>query len=266
MPDDLDHALRHRISPEVTAEEFDQDLADTALPGLLHELNQAALGDQAVPGLLTYSFVTRWDLDQAIAALNLGPGRLLLDLACGQGGPGLWLAEQTGCDLVGVDFSEVGLRVARERAAGLLPGPRTRFQRGDLAAIGLDDASVDGVWCGDAFFFAPDLIEALGEVRRVLRPGGRLVMTVFVSLDDQPSAHPLDWRPLLEDVGLLPLRQQETPNEREHATAMYAAWIAHEAELRAELPARAVDELIDEAQSVGPRLSRMRRVLVVAER
>ena len=91
-------------------------------------------------------------------------------------------------------------------------------------------------------------------------------MTVFVSLDDQPSAHPLDWRPLLEDVGLLPLRQQETPNEREHATAMYAAWIAHEAELRAELPARAVDELIDEAQSVGPRLSRMRRVLVVAER
>jgi len=130
MPDDLDHALRHRISPEVTAEEFDQNLADTARPGLLHELNQAALGDQAVPGLLTYSFVTRWDLDQAIAALNLGPGRLLLDLACGQGGPGLWLAERTGCDLVGVDFSEAGLRVARERAEGLLPGPRTRFQRG----------------------------------------------------------------------------------------------------------------------------------------
>ena len=86
MPDDLDRALRHRISPEVTVEEFDQTLADTARPGLLHELNQAALGDLAVPGLLTYSFVTRWDLDQAIAALNLGPGRLLLDLACGQGG------------------------------------------------------------------------------------------------------------------------------------------------------------------------------------
>ncbi|HEY4993029.1 MAG TPA: class I SAM-dependent methyltransferase [Nakamurella sp.] len=266
MPDDLDHALRHRISPEVTAEEFDQNLADTARPGLLHELNQAALGDQAVPGLLTYSFVTRWDLDQAIAALNLGPGRLLLDLACGQGGPGLWLAERTGCDLVGVDFSEAGLRVARERAEGLLPGPRTRFQRGDLAATGLQDGSVDGVWSGDAFFFASDLIEALGEVRRVLRPGGRLVMTVCVSLDDQPSAHPLDWRPLLRQVGLLPLRQEETPGDREHATAMYAAWIAHEAELRDELPARAVDEMIDEARSVGGRLARMRRVLVVAER
>jgi SAM-dependent methyltransferase len=190
MPDDLDRALRHRISPQVPVEEFDQNLADTAQPGLLHELNQAALGDQAVPVLLTYSFVTRWDLDQATSMLDLGPGRLLLDLACGQGAPGLWLAERTGCDLVGVDFSEAGLRVARERAVGLLPGLRTRFQRGDLAATGLEDGSVDGAWCGDAYFFAPDLIEALGEVRRVLRPGGRLVMTVCVSLDDQPSAHP----------------------------------------------------------------------------
>jgi SAM-dependent methyltransferase len=137
------------------------------------------LWDLAVPGLLTYSFVTRWDLDQAVASLNLGPGRLLLDLACGQGGPGLWLAERTGCGLVGVDFSEAGLQVARERAEGLLPGPRTRFQRGDLAATGLEDSSVDGVWCGDAFFFASDLVEALGEVRRVLRPGGRLVTTVW---------------------------------------------------------------------------------------
>ena len=47
---------------------------------------------------------------------------------------------------------------------------------------------------------------------------------------------------------------------------MYAAWIAHETELRAELPAKAVDALIDEARSVGAGLSRMRRVLVVAER
>ena len=148
----------------------------------------------------------------------------------------------------------------------MLPGPRTRFQLGDLAATGLDDASVDGVWCGDAFFFAPDLIEALGEVRRVLRAGCRLVMTVCVSLDDQPSAHPRDWRPLLRHVGLRSLRQEETPRDRENATATYAAWIAHEVELRAELPARAVDELIDEARSVGARLARMRRVLVVAER
>ncbi len=166
MPDVLDRALRHRISPEVTVEEFDQNLADTARPGLLHELNRAALGDLAVPGLLTYSFVTRWDLDQAISMLDLGPGRLLLDLACGQGGPGLWLAEQTGCELVGVDFSEAGLRVARERAEGLLPGPRTRFQRGIWPPLDwstVRSTVVDGVWCGDAFFFAADLIEALGE-------------------------------------------------------------------------------------------------------
>ena len=90
-------------------------------------------------------------------------------------------------------------------------------------------------------------------------------MTVCVSLDEQPSAHP--WIGVrCEHVGLLPLRQEQTPGDREHATAMYAAWIAHEAELRAELLVRAVDELIDEARSLGGRLARMRRVLVVAER
>ena len=67
-------------------------------------------------------------------------------------------------------------------------------------------------------------------------------------------------------MSLKPLRQEETPHEREHAAAMYSAWIAHEAELRAELPGRAVDELIDEARSVGGRLARMHRVIVVAER
>ena len=56
-------------------------------------------------------------------------------------------------------------------------------------------------------------------------------------------------------MGLLPLRQEETPGDREHATAMYAAWIAHEAELRDKIPARAVDEMIDEARSVGGRLA-----------
>ena len=266
MPDDVQDSMRYRISPQVTVEEFDQNLTDTARPGLLHELNQVALGDQAVPGLLTYSFVTRWDLEQTILALHLGPGRLLLDLGCGQGGPGLWLAERMSCDLIGVDFSEAGLRIARERAGQVMHPSRTRFERGDFAAIGLADSSVDGVWCGDALFFAADLIEALSEVRRVLRPGSHLAMTVCVSLDDQPSAHPLDWRPLLRNVGLEPLRQEDTPHDREIATAMYAAWIAHEVELRTELPSRAVDDLIEEARSVGGRLSRMRRVLVVAVR
>jgi len=50
----------------------------------------------------------------------LGPGQVLLDLACGQGAPGLWLARQIGCDLVGIDFAEAGLRLARENAAALL--------------------------------------------------------------------------------------------------------------------------------------------------
>jgi SAM-dependent methyltransferase len=138
--------------------------------------------------------------------------------------------------------------------------------RGALGAVGLRDKSVDAVWCGDAFFFAPDLLQALTDVHRVLRPGGRLAMTVAVVLSVEPSAHPRDWRPLLRHVGFQPITQEETPGWREHMTAMYALWTARESDLRAELPGPVVDDLIEEAQTMAPRLHRARRVLVVAEK
>ena len=49
-------------------------------------------------------------------------------------------------------------------------------------------------------------------------------------------------------------------------TAMYALWTAHESDLRAELPEPVVDDLMEEARMVTPRLHRARRVLVVAEK
>ena len=260
-----EQALAHRVAPPVTAEEFNQGFAAIGAPGLLDELSELALGDQAVPGLRLHSFVTRWDLEQALAELQLGPGQVLLDLACGQGSVGLWLAGRAGCDLVGVDFAESGLRIARKSAA-LSSLLRSRFELGELQATGLADASVDGVWCADALFFAADLLAALAEIGRVLRPAGRVVMTVCLSLTEAPSAHPLECLPLLEEVGLFPLRQQETPHWRDHLGGMYRAWIEHEPQLRAELPGRQVDELIAEARSVGSRLDQMRRVLVVGRR
>jgi ubiquinone/menaquinone biosynthesis C-methylase UbiE len=265
MPDDLGDALAHRIVPPLTAADFDRQFAATGGSSLVDTIAEQALGDQAVPGMPIFSFVTRWDLQQAIEALRLGPGQVLLDLACGRGGPGLWLAREMGCDLIGVDFSTAALRAAEDHAVRYLPAGRATFRQGNLDATGLPDRSVDGLWCGDAFFFAADLLTALSEVHRVLRPGGRLVMTVAVALDEQPSAHPRDWRPLLRHAGFIPLRQQETPHWRAHITGVYAAWQARETQLRAELPGPVVDDLITEAETVGPRLDQHPRMLVVAE-
>ena len=49
---------------------------------------------------------------------QVGPGQAMLDLACGRGGVGLWLARATGAQLTGVDFSPVGITAATARAPG----------------------------------------------------------------------------------------------------------------------------------------------------
>ena len=49
--------------------------------------------------------------------LQVRPGEMLADLACGAGGPGLWMARETGALLTGVDPSPAGLAAARDRAA-----------------------------------------------------------------------------------------------------------------------------------------------------
>lgn len=54
-----------------------------------------------------FSFVTLTDLRRISHELRVGPGQIFADLACGRGGPGLWIARESGATLVGIDFSRV---------------------------------------------------------------------------------------------------------------------------------------------------------------
>ncbi len=78
---------------------------------------------------------------------------------------------------LGVDFSPVGVSQATSRAALFGLADQARFVVGDLARTGLPDASADAAVSIDAFHFAADPAAAAGEVLRILRPGGRLVLT-----------------------------------------------------------------------------------------
>lgn len=112
--------------------------------------------------------------------LRLTAGEVLLDLACGRGGYGLAVAAQTGARLIGVDFSAEALRHAAGLARRL--GQRAEFRVGDLKATGLADSSVGGVMCLDSVQFADPQDSAYREIRRVLKPGGRVVLTCWEPL------------------------------------------------------------------------------------
>src|ERR1700684_3671771 len=90
--------------PAPTAAGFDATFsAVPASPGLrkVWQLAMPELPAEIEP----FSFVSLGLLRHVARALNLAPGQTLVDLGCGRGGPGLWLARTANVSLTGVDFS-----------------------------------------------------------------------------------------------------------------------------------------------------------------
>jgi len=116
--------------------------------------------------LLTFGLDRGWRR-AAIEASGAGPGRLLVDVACGTGDLAA-LAARTGARVVAVDFAPAMLRRARGRGAVLA--------RADALALPVRDGAADAVTCGFALRNVTAIPDLLAEAARVLRSGGRLVL------------------------------------------------------------------------------------------
>jgi 2-polyprenyl-6-hydroxyphenyl methylase/3-demethylubiquinone-9 3-methyltransferase len=113
------------------------------------------------------------DLERRLRFLreHVAEGDRLLDVGCGEGRFAAELA-LIGATVLGVDVAEEPLRRARE----LHPGLDLRLVA-DQGVWGLPDASFDVVWAGEVIEHVADTAAWLSEVRRVLRPGGRLLLS-----------------------------------------------------------------------------------------
>jgi SAM-dependent methyltransferase len=98
-------------------------------------------------------------------------GDRVLDLGAGDGTFAAVLRD-AGCEVVAVDVAEEALRRARARVPGL---DARRVEEG--APLPLDEDAVDVVWAGEVLEHVADVVGLLAEVRRVLRWGGRLLVT-----------------------------------------------------------------------------------------
>ena len=207
-----------------TAAEFDSEFAAAdRSPGLRRVWQRAA--PDLPPEIEPYSFVSVALLDHLGDALALSPGTTLVDLGCGRGGPGLWLAQSRGATLIGVDFSAVAVQQATDRAALFGLAERARFVVGDLASTGLVDGVADAVVSVDALHFAADPTAAAREARRLLRPGGRLVLTNWQArspADRQPpSRMRIDWAQTLGSAGFGEVRVEARPEWQELFTRVF---------------------------------------------
>lgn len=212
------------------------------------------------------SSATRTLLGQLLEELRCDPNARLLDLGCGSGGVGSWLARELGARLVGVDFSPRAVELARNRVGEFLPAERSDFRIGDFVDTGLDDESVDLVVSIDALIMAPDVNASLKEVWRVLVAGGTLVFTTRDAERDSPRWEVVgpQWRSALERNGFSVDRVTPRPELSVLWGRLFSLWIEHEEQLRRELPAATVDLLIEEAKGGKSRLGEDRAWLPVS--
>ena len=112
-----------------------------------------------------------WERRRALLLAEVRRGERVLDLGCGAGRFVAALRD-AGADPVGVELADAAL----ERARRNVEGADLRALGAD-GAIPLEDASVDLVWCSEVLEHVPDTAALLSEARRVLRTGGRLLLT-----------------------------------------------------------------------------------------
>lgn len=126
---------------------------------------------------------------RATERARLEPGMKALDLCCGTGDLALMLAERVGPEgeVIGADFSRPMLDIALQKAkdAGLR---QTRFKWADALDLPFEDESFDAVTIAFGARNLADLDKGISEMRRVLVPGGRLVILEITQPRRQPLA------------------------------------------------------------------------------
>lgn len=118
-----------------------------------------------------------------VAAAALGPGQRVLDVACGTGALTRAAAQAVGDSgaVTGLDLDPGMLAIAERRMPGMT------WRQGSADRLPFPNGAFDAVVCQFGLMFFPDRPAALREMWRVLRPGGRLVVAVWASLEMTPA-------------------------------------------------------------------------------
>ncbi|WP_416137885.1 class I SAM-dependent methyltransferase [Halomonas sp. HK25] len=170
---------------------------------LVQRLHAAFVAAGRDPGTLSLDEVAGIDqlhlggraASRSLAALGeLRAGQRVLDVGCGTGGASRLLADEAGCEVVGVDITIAFIEVAEWLSAATGLSARTRFLCADAARTPLPDGAFDVIWCQHALMNMPDLAGVLAEWRRLLTPGGLVLLHEVVAGDNpEPLALPVPW-------------------------------------------------------------------------
>lgn len=133
---------------------------------------------------LRHYAVTTWGLSH----VSIAPDFTILDVGCGGGKTVERLAAIASRGKVyGIDYSTESVAVAQRTNAAAIRSGRVDIRHGSVSHLPYPDASFDLVSAVETHYYWPDLVADLREVRRVLKPGGRIVLIAEVYKGDRSN-------------------------------------------------------------------------------
>lgn len=134
------------------------------------------------------SFITPQYLDELIRKISIGPEDYVLDIGSGVGGPAIYIAQKTGCRIMGIDVSDVGVEWARKFASDSGLSDRVTFHLGDAMEMPFPDSSFDIAISINVVNVFKDKEELFRQVLRVLKPDGIFAfLSGAIEMPDNPE-------------------------------------------------------------------------------
>jgi len=128
-----------------------------------------------------------------LARLSPGPGRHILDIGSGIGGPARFLASEYGCRVTGIDLTQEFCDVAVMLTEKTGLDDRVSFRQANALDLPFDDACFDGAYSQNVSMNISDKAAFYGEACRILKPGGLFVAAEVAEGPDGPPFFPVPW-------------------------------------------------------------------------
>ncbi len=173
-----------------------------ATSGLLARIEAALRTDGVDPAHPTIEALAPYDqfhgrgleaTEDMAALVAVRPTDHLLDVGSGLGGPARWFATRFGCRVTGIDLTPEFCAIAEHFTRLIGVEARVRFEVGNALAMPFDDGMFDGAYSMFVSMNIADKAQLYREIHRVLKSGGRLVLSEIARGKDKDVVYPMPW-------------------------------------------------------------------------